>query len=407
MGGGELEFVKEAFASNWIAPLGPMVDAFEREAAAVAGRKGGAALVSGTAAIHLGLKYLGVSRGDHVLCSTLTFSGSCNPILYEGAIPVFIDSEPETWNMDPVGLEQAIAELKARGIRCKAAIVVDLYGQSADYGRIVPILEREGIPLIEDSAEALGATCRGRPCGSFGVMGILSFNGNKIITTSGGGMLVADDEAILKKARFWATQARDPAPWYEHSEVGYNYRMSNIVAAIGRGQLQVLAERVRRKREICAAYQALLGNLPGIAFMPEPEWSRSNRWLSVILITPKEFGSDTHAVREALERENIEARPVWKPMHLQPVFAGCRVRSAGCGVEMGREAEGRGRRSAVPPSPPGLRRASGSPKSVSEELFARGLCLPSGTAMTEADIQRVCETVRNVWKSGRGSERPI
>ena len=237
MGGAELGFVQQAFESNWIAPLGPNVDAFEREAAAAAGRTGGAALVSGTSAIHLALKYLGVGRGDHVLCSTLTFSGSCNPILYEGAVPVFVDSEPESWNMCPDRMGEAIAVLKARGIRCKAAIVVDLYGQSADYERIVPILEREGIPLIEDSAEALGASYRGKPCGSFGVMGILSFNGNKIITTSGGGMLVADDPAVLQKARFRATQARDPAPHYEHSELGYNYRMSNIVAGIGRGQL--------------------------------------------------------------------------------------------------------------------------------------------------------------------------
>jgi pyridoxal phosphate-dependent aminotransferase EpsN len=421
MGGAELGLVQEAFASNWIAPLGPMVDAFELEAAAAAGRKGGAALVSGTSTIHLALKYLGVGRSDHVLCSTLTFSGSCNPILYEGAVPVFIDSEPETWNMDPLKLEQAICELKAQGIRCKAAIVVDLYGQSADYGRIVPILEREGIPLIEDSAEALGAKCSGKPCGSFGMMGILSFNGNKIITTSGGGMLVADDEAILKKARFWATQSRDPAPWYEHSEVGYNYRMSNVAAAIGRGQLQVLDNRVGRKREIFDAYRNLLGNTPGISFMPEPSWSRSNRWLTVILIDPAKFGTDTHAVREALEAENIEARPVWKPMHLQKVFraqgAGLRgqrseIGGQGSGIKIqdGETMAGRtsniehatsndeqcSRRSlADNHQPPTINYPALSfGGAVAEELFAKGLCLPSGTAMTEADVERVAGIVK-------------
>lgn len=411
MGGAELPLVQEAFASNWIAPLGPMVDSFEREAAAVTGRKGGAALISGTSAIHLALKYLGVGHGDHVLCSSLTFSGSCNPILYEGAIPVFIDSEPATWNMDPVRLEEAIIALKTQGIKCKAAIVVDLYGQSADYARIVPILEREGIPLIEDSAEALGAKCSGRPCGSFGVVGILSFNGNKIITTSGGGMLVTDDVAILKKARFWATQARDPAPWYEHSEVGYNYRMSNVVAAIGRGQLQVLEQRVEQKRRIFAMYQERLGKLPGITFMPEPPWSRSNRWLTVILIDPARFGANTHAIREALEAENIEARPVWKPMHLQRVFnvqrsegnerrtVSAKVGSASGGNvqrPMLNEERSNTTTNHQPPTTNYPALAFGG--QVAEELFDRGLCLPSGTAMTEADVERVVKIVKSGGK---------
>ena len=380
MGGDELRFVHEAFASNWIAPLGPNVDAFEREAASVVGRQGGAALVSGTAAIHLALKACGVRRGDHILCSSLTFSGSCNPILYEGAIPVFIDAEPDTWNMCPVQLEKAIADLKVRGIRCKAAIVVDLYGQSADYERLLPVLDREGIPLIEDAAEALGALYRGRPCGSFGCMGILSFNGNKIITTSGGGMLMADDEELLKKARFRATQARDPAPHYEHSELGYNYRMSNIVAGIGRGQLLVLSSRVTRKREIFEYYRRAFSDIPGIAMMPLSPKGEPNCWLTVATVHP-EAGFTPADLMAALAADNIEARPVWKPMHLQPVF---RVVSTDQVVQP-----------AVPvDSPPYPAYVCGG--SVSEDLFRRGICLPSGTAMTEAELQRICRIVRRV-----------
>ncbi len=364
MGGHEQQYVQEVFDSNWIAPLGPQVNAFERECATVTARQGGAALASGTAAIHLALKLLGVTRGDHVLCSSLTFSGSCNPILYEGAVPVFIDADAATWNMDPVLLEAAITDLKAKGIQCKAAIVVDLYGQSADYARLLPVLEREGIPLIEDAAEALGATCRERPCGSFGALGILSFNGNKIITTAGGGMLLADDEALLQKARFWATQSRDPAPHYEHSELGYNYRLSNVLAAIGRGQLEVLAERVCRKTEINRRYRAGLAGIPGVAFMPVAAYGKPNHWLTALTID-EGAGVSPADVMAVLEAGNIESRPVWKPMHMQPFFA---------------EYPAYGGR-------------------VAADLFRRGVCLPSGTAMRDDEVDRVCHLVRGcAWR---------
>jgi len=380
MGGMEEAFVHDAFASNWIAPLGPHVDAFELECAATAGRKGGAALSSGTAAIHLALKLLGVTRGDYVLCSSLTFSGSCNPILYEGAIPVFIDSERTTWNMDPALLDEAIMELKKQGIRCKAAIVVDLYGQSADYGRILPILERERIPMIEDAAEALGASYRGHPCGSFGALGILSFNGNKIITTSGGGMLLANDENLLRKARFWATQARDPAPHYEHSELGYNYRMSNVVAAIGRGQLEVLEERVRRKREINFFYREALKDIAGLDFMPVAEPGEPNYWLTVVTVADG-AGFSPKQVMDALDAENIESRPVWKPMHLQKVF---QIEHADPGRSPSENAGN------APPYP-----ALAFGGDVAEDLFRRGVCLPSGTAMCNTDLERVCHIIKS------------
>lgn len=377
MGGFELDYVHEAFASNWIAPLGPNVDGFEREAAAFAGRSGGAALSCGTAAIHLALKAVGVTRGDYVLCSSLTFSGSCNPIIYEGGIPVFIDSEPGTWNMSPECLEEAIADLKTRGIRCKAAIVVDLYGQSADYERIVPILKREGIPLIEDAAEALGASYRGNPCGSFGAMGILSFNGNKIITTSGGGMLVADDAEIIRKARFRAMQARDLGAHYEHSELGYNYRMSNIIAGVGRGQLKVLHDRVARKKEIFEYYRNAFADLPDIELMPISEKGEPNYWLTVATI--RSGASITPAdIIAALEAGNIESRPVWKPMHLQPVFGGGSPDAAAPG------------QTDQPPY-----RACTYGGAVAEDLFLRGICLPSGTAMTDDDLARICGLVRS------------
>ena len=383
MGGAELDFIHDAFSSNWIAPLGPNVDGFERDIAAATGRKGGTALSSGTAAIHLALKAAGVHRGDVVLCSSLTFSGTCNPILYEGAIPAFIDAEPGTWNLCPDLLEQAITRLKANGIRCKAAIVVDLYGQSADYDRIIPLLEREGICLIEDAAEALGASDRGRPCGAFGRMGILSFNGNKIITTSGGGMLVADDETLLQQARFLATQARDSAPHYQHSQLGYNYRMSNIVAGIGRGQIQVLRERVRRKKEIFDYYRAALRDIPAIEFMPVSANGEPNYWLTVVTIRPDAAFSPAGLIR-ALEADNIEARPVWKPMHLQPVF---RITPLDGNAPLPSPAD-------APPYP-----AFAAINGVAEDLFNRGVCLPSGTAMTEADLQRVITIIRHTAKA--------
>lgn len=355
MGGEEFALVREAFASNWIAPLGPMVEGFEADFRRFLGGAHALALSSGTAALHLAMILLGVQPGDDVLCSTLTFSASANAIVYAGGTPVFVDSEPASWNMDPVLLAEELGRCRRAGRLPKAAIVVDLYGQCADYGRIEPLCRDFGVPLVEDAAEALGASALGKAAGTFGRMAAFSFNGNKIITTSGGGLLASADEALIARARFLATQARDPAPHYQHSAIGYNYRMSNILAAVGRGQLQVLAQRVERKREIFAYYRRALGELPGIEFMPEPEWSRANRWLTVIQVDPREFGCDREAVRLALEAENIEARPVWKPMHLQPVFARCRAVGG----------------------------------AVAARLFDRGLCLPSGTALTAGDLERI------------------
>ena len=362
VGGREQEFVRQAFASNYIAPLGPMVDAFEREFSEYTGIPHCLALASGTAATHLALRHLGIGPGDEVLASTLTFIGSVTPVTFEKATPVFVDCDAASWNLDPSLLEQALADGARRGRLPKAVIPTDLYGQCCDLARIRSICEPYGVPVVCDSAEAMGARRAGRHAGFDAWAAVFSFNGNKIMTTSGGGMLASHDRDLIDHARKLSQQARDPAPWYEHTEIGFNYRMSNILAAIGRGQLGVLEERVRRRREIFAGYQERLGGVPGISFMPEPEGCRSNRWLTVILIDPAEFGTDTHAVRQALEADDIEARPVWKPMHLQPVFQG--------------RAFWKGRRA------------------VSEELFAQGLCLPSGTAMVESDLDRVCGIVR-------------
>ena len=363
MGGREPEFVQQAFASNYIAPLGPMVDAFEREFAAYVGLPHCLALASGTAATHLALRHLGVKPGDEILASTLTFIGSVTPATFERATLAFIDCDEATWNMDPVLLEQALSDGAKRGQLPKAVIPTDLYGQPCDLPRIRAICDRHGVPVLCDSAEAVGAKCQGRHAGADAWAATYSFNGNKIITTSGGGMLASRDKGLIDHARKLSQQAREAAPWYEHVEIGFNYRMSNILAAIGRGQLEVLEDRVRRRREIFEGYRARLGDLPGISFMPEPAGWRSNRWLTVALIDPAAFGADTHAVREALEAENVEARPVWKPMHLQPVFQGVKLWKA------------RG-------------------EAISERLFARGLCLPSGTAMTDGDLDRVCGIVR-------------
>lgn len=389
LGGREQEFVRQAFESNYIAPLGPMVDAFEQEFSSYTGIPHCVALSSGTSATHLALRHLGAGPGDEVIASTLTFIGSVTPVAFQGATPIFVDCEESSWNMDPVLLEQAIEDAIRRGKRPKAVIPTDLYGQPCALPQIQPICDRHEIPIICDSAEAMGARYQRsevrdqrsdirlrtsdlgpRASGSWHHAGfdawaaVYSFNGNKIMTTSGGGMLASHDQSLIEHARKLSQQARDPAPWYEHTEIGFNYRMSNILAAIGRGQLEVLEERVQRKREIFEGYRKRLGDLPGISFMPEAAGCRSNRWLTVALIDPVSFGVDTHAVREALEAENIEARPVWKPMHLQPVFKNSILWK-------GREA-------------------------VSEELFARGLCLPSGTAMTDADLDRVCEIVRRM-----------
>ncbi len=360
MSGREMQYIQEAFESNWIAPLGPNVDAFEQEFAAKVGAAHALALSSGTAAIHLALIHLGVGPGDEVLVSTLTFAASANPVVYQGARPVFIDSERVSWNMDPDLLAETLARKARQGRLPKAVILVHLYGQTADIDRILAICNQYGVPLIEDAAEALGARYKGRSPGLFGKAGIFSFNGNKIITTSGGGMLVSDDAGLIAHARKLATQARDPAPHYQHSEIGYNYRMSNVLAGIGRGQLQVLDERVQRKRAIFETYRRALGDLPGLDFMPEAPWGLHTRWLTVITIDPDRFGATREDVRLALEKENIESRPVWKPMHLQPVYRG-------------REVVG---------------------GAVAEELFEKGLCLPSGTAMSEADQTRVVEVIR-------------
>lgn len=459
LGSAEFQFVREAFETNWIAPLGPHVDAFEREfcatlaqssplsvigssvvlegAAAHTGGKasavgisgqrqtnneerltnnagGGAAplhcaaLSSGTAALHLALKLVGLQPGEEVFVSTLTFSASVNPIVYEGGRPVLIDSERVSWNMDPARLEEALADRAKKGKRPRAVILVHLYGQCADIDAVAALCETYGVPLIEDAAEALGAVYyRERPepsvsvnrdpligatspgnaqrttnnepritndeerianieeritvsPGTIGRLGIFSFNGNKIITTSGGGMLVSPDEGLIRKARFLATQARDPAPHYQHSEIGYNYRLSNVLAGIGRGQLRVLADRVDARRANCVYYQRAFAELPGITFMPEAPWNRCTRWLTCIVVDPASFGTDREGIRRALEAENIEARPVWKPMHLQPVFAA-------------------------------YDRFGGE---VAEDLFHRGLCLPSGSNLTEADLERVVEVIR-------------
>jgi pyridoxal phosphate-dependent aminotransferase EpsN len=360
VGAVEARFVAEAFASNWIAPLGPDVDAFEREFCATVASPYAVALSSGTAALHLALLLAGVRNGDEVLVSTLTFCASVNPITYLSGRPVFIDSETQSWNMDPNLLAEALEVRAAAGRLPRAVVLVHLYGQSAELGSIVGICERFGVPLIEDAAESLGATYRGRAPGTFGLAGIYSFNGNKIITTSGGGMLVSADATLIDRARKLAAQARDPAPHYEHSEVGYNYRLSNVLAAIGRGQLGVLQDRVAARRRNFRFYEAALRDLPGIEFMPEAPWGQHTHWLTCLTIDPGEFGADREMVRQALEAENIEARPVWKPMHLQPVFAGCE-------------------------------KVGGA---VAEHLFERGLCLPSGSNLDIQDLERVATVVR-------------
>ena len=367
LSGEEQGLVAEAFASNWIAPLGPHVDAFEKEMTDYVGVRHAAALSSGTAALHLAMRLLGVSAGDEVLCSSFTFSASVNPIGYEGGRPVLVDCDAATWTMDPNLLEDELRRLDAAGRRPKAAIAVDLYGQCADYDAIGALCERYEVPLVEDAAEALGSVYRGKRAGRFGRLGVLSFNGNKIITTSGGGMLLSDEEPLVAKARFMATQAREAAAYYEHREIGFNYRMSNVLAAIGRGQLRVLPERVAARRRNFRLYVEALGDLPGVSFMPEAPYGTANRWLTCVLIDPKTFGATREDVRLALERENIDSRPLWKPMHMQPVFAGCR--SVG--------------------------------GSVSGSLFANGLCLPSGSSLTDEDRARVVAHVRNAAGSGR------
>jgi dTDP-4-amino-4,6-dideoxygalactose transaminase len=361
LGEHEMGFVEEAFRSNWIAPLGPNVNAFERELAEHVGVGHAAALSSGTAALHLALRVLGVGRGDKVFCSSLTFAASANPILYEGAEPVFIDSEPQTWNMSPSALKRALEDAQHGGRTPRAVIVVNLYGQSADYDPIVEICAHHGVPIVEDAAESLGATYKGRPSGSIGRIGIYSFNGNKIITTSGGGMLVSDDAELVERVRFLSTQAREPADWYEHKVLGYNYRMSNILAGIGRGQLRVLEDRVTARREVFRRYAEGLADVAAIDWMPEAPFGRSNRWLTACALAAPH---DPQALIAALAEHRIEARRVWKPMHLQPLYAGA----------------------AYWPHEPGA--------DISADLFARGVCLPSGSNMSAEQQARAIDVIR-------------
>jgi len=453
MSGEELDFVQQAFDSNYIAPLGPQVDAFEREFAEYVGIKHCVALSSGTAAMHLALRILGVGPGDDVIASTLTFIGSVTPVIFQGANLVFVDCDRTSWNMDPDLLKEALEDCKKRGKMPKAVVPTDLYGQCCDLPQIVSICNQYDIPVVCDSAEALGAVYYStnselgmlnselkeqehinqlkinnskfkiahhiaHHAGVGAKAAVFSFNGNKIITTSGGGMLASEDKEFIDYARNLSQQARKDFPHYEHTEIGYNYRMSNILAAIGRGQLKVLDERVKKKREIFDYYQKALGDLPGIEFMPEANYGRCNRWLTVILITPEEFGADREMVRLALDAENIEARPVWKPMHIQPVFdcgSGFRVQ----GLEAGEN----------DPQITQITRINGRKKaqntqnniqnskfkiqnypatvvggSVAEDLFDRGLCLPSGTAMTEGDLNRVVETIMNSRKKAQKAQ---
>lgn len=359
MSGKEQDYIAEAFQTNWIAPLGPHVDAFEREFCELVGSGHAAALSSGTAALHLALVMLGVGPGDRVICPTLTFAASANVVRYVGAEPVFIDSERSSWNMDPDLFRDEMAELAAAGRPPAAVICVHLYGQSADLDPIMECCAEYEVPLVEDAAESLGSTYKGRHTGTMGRLGAYSFNGNKIITTSGGGMLVSDDGSLIERARFLATQARDPSPHYQHSVIGYNYRLSNVLAGIGRAQLKVLEERVGQKRGIFEFYRGSLSSLPGIEFMPEPSYGRSNRWLTCILVDPDKFGINREELRIHLDGDNIESRPVWKPMHLQPVYQGCR-----CGGG-----------------------------AVAEDLFNRGLCLPSGSNLTRLELERVAGSV--------------
>lgn len=363
-----MKYIQEAFETNWIAPLGPNVDAFEREICNFVDAKYGLALSSGTAGIHLALKYLGVGQGDYVFCSSLTFAGSCNPIMYQNAIPVFIDSEPESWNMSPDALEKAFECAKKENKMPKAVIIVDLYGQSADYDRLLPICEHYGVPVIEDAAEALGATYKGKKCGTFGYIGVFSFNGNKIITTSGGGMVVSDDEKAIEKMRFWATQAREPERHYEHKEIGYNYRMSNICAGIGRGQLESIDEKIKARKEIRRRYEEGLKGLP-IKFMPVLEKGEPNYWLTVAIIDEQSQITPNDII-VALEKENIEARPVWKPMHMQPVFKDYMFFSHSTDI------------------------------CIAQKLFNRGICLPSGSSMQKDEQVNVIKIITNLFING-------
>lgn len=366
LGEQEMSFIEDAFRSNWIAPLGPNVDAFEREVAVHLGAGHGAAVSSGTAALHLALVLVGVKPGDTVFCSSLTFVASANPILYIGATPVFIDSDPTTWNMSPQALGRALREAARAGKLPRAVMVVNLYGQTADLDAVQALCDEYGVAMVEDAAESLGATYKGRHSGTFGRVGVLSFNGNKIITTSGGGMLLSTDEALMKRARFLSTQAREPAAWYEHREVGFNYRMSNVLAGIGRGQLRVLTERVAARRAIFERYVTGLAGVAGITWMPELAGTRGTRWLSACMLDLRKTGTTPAQMIAQLARAGIEARHIWKPMHQQPLFEGRRYYAHEEGA------------------------------SFSDRVFAEGICLPSGSNMTEAQQERILRAMKDL-----------
>lgn len=381
MGAKEMDYILEAFNSNWIAPLGPQVDQFEREVAGFTGSAGAVALSSGTAAIHLALRLLQVGPGDQVFCSTLTFVASANPVLYLGAEPVFVDSEPESWNMSPIALKRAFQDAARSGKMPKAVIIVNLYGQSANMDQLMEICNHYDVPVVEDAAESLGAAYKGKASGTFGKFGVFSFNGNKIITTSGGGMLCSDDLEALEKARFWAAQAREAERHYQHKELGYNYRLSNILAAIGRGQLRVLNDRIRAKRAVFEKYREALGKIGGFGFMPEMPCGYSTRWLTVMTVDETKCGITPADIVDYLAECNIEARPVWKPMHLQPLFE------------------------KYPYYPHDFE------NSISDMLFGQGVCLPSGSGMTGEEQNRVIQAVTMLWersnKSKTGCERVL
>ena len=366
VGAAERQLLLDAFDSKWIAPLGPHVDAFERELAAAVGVPYAVALSSGTAALHLALVALGVGRADEVITSTMTFAATANAIAYVGAVPAFVDVAAGTWTLDPDLLEEELAARARAGKQAAAVITVDLYGQCADYARVLDVCGRYGVPVIEDAAEALGATCGGRAAGAFGECAAFSFNGNKIITTSGGGMLVSRRRDLVERARHLATQAREPAPHYQHDEVGYNYRLSNLLAAVGRAQLASLPAKLARRREINSVYRRELAGAPGVSFMPEAAYGTGNCWLTCLLISPERFGAAREDIRLELEGRDIESRPLWKPMHLQPAFRGCAIRG--------------GR--------------------VSEHLFDVGLCLPSGSGLTPAEQARVIDVFHAASRAG-------
>ena len=363
VGEAERRYVAEAFDGNWIAPVGPNLAAFESQMCVASGAAAAVCLSSGTAALHLAVRLAGVTAGDEVLCSTFTFAASAGPILYEGARPVFIDAEHRSWNLDPGLLREALAQRAGQGKLPRAIIVTDIYGQCARWDEILNAAAEYGIPVIEDAAEAVGSSYRGTWAGRFGLFGVYSFNGNKIMTTGGGGMLVSDDRSLIDRAKKLATQARDPAPHYEHSELGYNYRMSNVLAGIGRAQLDSLPSTIKRRREIFEHYRKALGDLPGVGFMPPMPEARSNCWLTCMTVDPVRSGVRPEHVLAALSADDIEGRPLWKPLHRQPLYAGAECYGG----------------------------------SVADELFARGLCLPSGTGMTEEDLGRVTAAVRGAF----------